>query len=265
MATNAPSNPDRQLARMARESLVTEVGQSMGEVSRAVAARLTILLEEAHTTREMHERQDAWTAFQRQSRAWEQGTAAAWHKSLQPVGSSAVTRDPGMQFELMGDDVVENKIIASRLSQAILDKLGEAYGNLCARIQLLESTGELASHDPIRPEVLMLALIEQLTAVGLARNILPLVTDALQRELANHFVNAFETCNSLLLSRGVIPTIDLRSRVKRSDPAGRAVRLRGGGRPLRGLRSPRRSSARRTRCPMPLRQRVRSRRLGPCA
>ena len=220
MATNAPSNPDQQLARMARESLVTEVGQSMGEVSRAVAARLTILLEEAHTTREMHERQDAWTAFQRQSRAWEQGTAAAWHKSLQPVGSSAVTRDPGMQFELMGDDVVENKIIASRLSQAILDKLGEAYGNLCARIQLLESTGELASHDPIRPEVLMLALIEQWTAVGLARNILPLVTDALQRELANHFVNAFETCNALLLSRGVIPTIDLRSRVKRSDPAG---------------------------------------------
>ncbi|WP_295954492.1 DUF1631 family protein [Rhodoferax sp.] len=220
MASNAPSNTDRQLARTARESLVTEVGQSMGEVSRAVAGRLTILLEEAHTTREMHERQDAWTAFQRQSRAWEQATAAAWYKTLHPVGGSAATRDPGMQFELMGDDVVENKIMASRLAQFILDKLGEAYGNLCARIQLLESSSELANHDPIRPEVLMLALVEQWTAVGLARNILPLVTDALQRELANHFVNAFETCNSLLLSRGVIPTVDLRSRVKRSDAAG---------------------------------------------
>ena len=220
MATNAPSNPDRQLARIARESLVAEVGQAMHELSRAVAGRLTVLLEEAHTTREMHERQDAWTAFQRQSRAWEQGTAAAWHKALQPVASTAVARNPAMQFELMGDDVVENKILASRLSLAILDKLGDTYGNLCARIQLLESTGELASHDPIRPEVLMLALVEQWMAVGLARNILPLVNDTLQRELTGHFVKAFETCNALLLSKGVTPTVDLRSRVKRTDAAG---------------------------------------------
>ncbi|MEO6852952.1 MAG: DUF1631 family protein [Rhodoferax sp.] len=223
MASNAPSNPDRQLARTARESLVTEMGQSMGEVSRAVTARLTVLLEEAHTTREMHERQDAWTAFQRHSRTWEQGTATAWQKALLPTANPSPAHHRVSQFELMGDDVVENKILASRMSQFSLDKLGEAYGNLCARIQLLESTDELASHDPIRPEVMMLALVEQWMAVGLARNILPLVTDAMQRELANHFVHAFETCNSLLLSRGVIPTVDLRSRVKRSDAAGAAT------------------------------------------
>ena len=220
MASNAPIHPDLQLARTARESLVTEVGQALGDASRAVAARLTVLLEEAHSTREMHERQDAWTAFQRQSRAWEQGTASAWHRALQPGAQDTTVRGAGMQFELMGDEVVENKILASRLAMAILDKLGEAYGDLCARIQLLESSGELSSHDPIRPEVLMLALVEQWTAVGLARNILPMVSDALQRELADHFVHAFASCNDLLLSRGVIPTVDLRSRVKRSDAAG---------------------------------------------
>ncbi|BDT70235.1 hypothetical protein os1_44280 [Comamonadaceae bacterium OS-1] len=225
MASNAPIHPGQQLARTARESLVTEVGQALGDVSRAVAGRLTVLLEEAHSTREMHERQDAWTAFQRQSRAWEQGTAAAWRRALHPSTHGGAVRDAGMQFELMGDEVVENKILASRLAVAILDKLGEAYGNLCARIQLLESTSELASHDPVRPEVLMLALVEQWTAVGLARNILPLVSDALQRELSEHFVHAFETCNELLLSRGVIPTVDLRSRVKRSDSAGAATAM----------------------------------------
>ncbi|WP_367848469.1 DUF1631 family protein [Rhodoferax sp. WC2427] len=225
MASNAPSHPGLQLARNARESLVTEVGQALGDVSRAVAARLTVLLEEAHSTREMHERQDAWTAFQRQSHAWEQATAAAWRQALHPSTHGGAVRDVGLQFELMGDEVVENKILASRLAVAILDKLGEAYGNLCARIQLLESTSELASHDPIRPEVLMLALVEQWTAVGLARNMLPLVSDALQRELAAHFVLAFETCNELLLSRGVIPTVDLRSRVKRSDAAGASTAM----------------------------------------
>ena len=220
MAPNTSPNSDLQLARSARESLVAEVGQCLSEVSRAIAGRLTVLLEEAHSTREMHERQDAWTAFQRLSRTWEQGTAAAWRKALQQGVGQAAARNSVLQFELMGDDVVENKILASRLSLAILDKLGESYGNLCARIQLLESTAELASHDPIRPEVLMLALVEQWTTVGLARNILPLIADAMQRELASHFVNAFETCNALLLSRGVIPVVDLRSRVKRSDAAG---------------------------------------------
>nr|WP_315188835.1 DUF1631 family protein [uncultured Albidiferax sp.] len=220
MASNAPSHPGLQLARIARESLVTEVGQAMGDVSRAVAARLTVLLEEAHSTREMHERQDAWNAFQRLSRTWEQATAAAWQRTLQPGLQGSAVRSAGLQFELMGDEVVENKILASRLAVAILDKLGEGYGNLCARIQLLESTSELSSHDPIRPEVLMLALVEQWTAVGLARTMLPLVSDALQRELAEHFLHAFASCNDLLLSRGVIPTVDLRSRVKRSDAAG---------------------------------------------
>ncbi|MBC7681130.1 MAG: DUF1631 domain-containing protein [Ferruginibacter sp.] len=219
MAPDAPSNPGLQLARTVRESLITEVGKSMGEVSRAIAGRLTVLLEEAHTTREMHERQDAWNAFQRQSRAWEQATVAAWHKALQPVASAAAPSSV-LQFELLGDDAIENKILASRLSLAILDKLGEAYGNLCARVQLLESNSELATQDPIRPEVLMLALVEQWAAAGLARNILPLVTDALQRELATHFGQAFETGNALLLSKGVIPTVDLRSRVKRSDASG---------------------------------------------
>jgi len=220
MASNAPSSSDLQLARSARESLVTDAGQSLSEVSRAIAGRLTVLLEEAHSTREMHERQDAWNAFQRQSRAWQHGTVVAWHKALQPVVSNTAARNPAMQFELMGDEAVENKILSSRLSLAILDKLGEAYGNLCARIQLLESTRELASHDPIRPEVLMLALVEQWTAAGLERNILPMIAGAMQRELAGHFVEVFETCNALLLSKGVMPTVDLRSRVKRTDATG---------------------------------------------
>jgi hypothetical protein len=181
---------------------------------------LTALLEEARTTREMHAYQDAWTLFQRQSRAWEQGTMVSWQKTLQPLARSMPMRDSGLQFELMGDDIVENKILASRMSQSILDKLGESYGDLCARIQLLEATDELASHDPIRPEVLMLGLVEQWLAAGLARATLPLVSDALQRELSGHFVHAFDHCNKLLLNQGVIPSVDLRARVKRSDAAG---------------------------------------------
>ena len=190
----------------------------MADVSRAVAGRLTMLLEEVRTTREMHERQDAWNAFQNHSRSWEQNTIAAWQKALQPVASAApAARNPVMQFELMGDEVVENKILASRLSLAVLDRIGESYSDLCARIQLLEGTGELNNHDPLRPEVLMLALVEQWSTVGLARNMLPMISEVLQRELGTHLLDAYEEGNAFLVSNGVLPSVDLRTRVKRSD------------------------------------------------
>ena len=222
MATTA-SPSDLQLARKVRERFVSEVGQGMGDVNRAVAGRLTALMEEVRTTREMHERQDAWTAYQRHNRTWEQSTVAAWQKALLPVAHATPANYRVSQFELMGDEVVENKILASRLSLAILDRLGEVYGDLCARIQLLEGTGELNSHDPLRPEVLMLSLVEQWATVGLARNILPLVTDVLQRELGIKILAAYESANALLVNSGVMPSVDLRTRVKRSDAAGAAT------------------------------------------
>ncbi len=220
MAITASPSSDMQLARKVRERFVAELSLTMGEVGRAVTGRLTTLLEEVRTAREMQERQDAWSAFQRHGRAWELGVVGAWQKSLLPSAQPArAVRHVPMQFELMGDEVVENKILASRLSLVILDRLGEGYGELCSRIQLLEGTGELDSHDSLRPEVLILGLVEQWIAVGLARRFLPFVTDIWLRELGMHVLAAYASANAFLLANGVTPSTDLRSRLRRSDSA----------------------------------------------
>ena len=216
MAAAAPSSADLQLARTARERFVTEACQGLEVTGRVVGARLTALIEEVRPAREMQERRDAWTAFQRQGRVWEQATATAWRQALKPQAPALPVRSSSMQFELMGDDVVENKILASRLSLSIQDRLAEPYANASAAIQQLEGRGELAAQDPLRPEVLMLLLVEQWAGSGLPRNTLQLVTDVLQRELGTHLLAAYAACNAFLLSSGVQVSSDLRGRVKRT-------------------------------------------------
>jgi hypothetical protein len=216
MAAATPSSADLQLARTARESFVTEACHGLEVTARVVGARLTTLIEEVRPAREMQERRDAWTAFQRQGRVWEQATANAWRQALKPQAPALPARSSSMQFELMGDDVVENKILASRLSLSIQDRLAEPYANASAALQQLEGRGELTAQDPLRPEVLMLLLVEQWASSGLPRNTLQLVTDVLQRELGTHLLAAYEACNAFLLSSGVEVLSDLRGRVKRT-------------------------------------------------
>ena len=219
MATSL-SSPERQLARRTRERFAAEIGQGLAEVVGAIKDKLTSILEQVTSVREMQTRRDAWTAFQSHGQGWGDGTAAAWKRAALGPASTAQLNQSALTFELVGDEVVENKILASRIGLAIQDAVGTEYSDLCARIQQLEQGDELPGHDVLRPEALMLVLVEQWAAAGLARSTLPLISDVLQRELATHFRDAYKSCNEFLIACGVMPSVDLRNRVKRTDSAG---------------------------------------------
>ena len=219
MATSTSSFHNRALAQTGREKFVAEVGQTLGEVRAAVRERLAVLVDEVRTAREMQERRDIWTAYQQRAANWEAGTLTAWQKLLQTPPGAAAARSTPSTFELMGDDVVENKIIASRLAQVVLDRTAEEFADLSARLQLLEGSDELASTDTIRPEVMLLALVEQWSASGMSRPALAMVNEVLQRELAVHLLDAYKASNAFLSSNGVTPSADLRARVRRTDSA----------------------------------------------
>ncbi len=221
MATSL-SSPERQLARRTRERFAAEIGHNLGEVSAAIKERLTVLLEQVSSTREMQDRRDAWTSFQSHSRAWEDGTAAAWKRAALGAATGNASRQSAATFELVGDEVVENKILASRMGLAIQDGVGSEYSDLCARVQQLEQGDEMQAQDVLRPEALLLILVEQWALVGLARSTLPLVAEVLQRELAAQFLDAYKSCNEFLIACGVMPSVDLRARVKRTDSSGGA-------------------------------------------
>ena len=159
MATSL-SSPERQLARRTRERFAAEIGQGLGEVVAAVKDKLTSILEQVSSVREMQNRRDAWTTFQAHSKGWADGTAAAWKRAAIGPTSTAQLNQSAMTFELVGDEVVENKILASRMGLVIQDAVGSEYSDLCARIQQLEQGDELPGHDVLRPEALMLVMVE---------------------------------------------------------------------------------------------------------
>lgn len=215
-----PASPEQLLARRARERFVAEMGRKMGEVGIAIKERLTQLLEQVSSVREMQDRRDAWTLFQSHGRAWEDGTVAAWKQALAGAAppAAAPPRAGALTLELVGDEVMENQILASRMGMVMQDVAGSAYQDLCARILHLERAPELDAHDVLRPDTLALTLVQQWTVAGLGRGILPLVSEVLQRELAADTLSACMAVNDFLAAAGVMPPDDLRSRVRRTGP-----------------------------------------------
>ena len=215
---SGPASPEQLLARRARERFVGEMGRKMGELGTVIKERLTELLEQVSSVREMQDRRDAWTLFQSHGRAWEDGTVAAWKQALTGAAlAPAPPRAAALTLELVGDDVMENRILASRMGVAMQDAAGSDHRDLCASILYLEHAKELAAHDVLRPDTLALLLVQQWAIAGLGRDILPLVSEVLQRDLAANTLGASAAANDFLTAAGVTPPDDLRSRVRRTE------------------------------------------------
>ncbi|HVR55021.1 MAG TPA: DUF1631 family protein [Pseudorhodoferax sp.] len=208
-------------ARRVRQHYVTELSHRLGQVGAAVKERLTQALDEAGSVREMQGRRDLWTLFQSQGKAWEEGVAAAWQRALAGEATSAQSRTgpSALELTLVGDDVVENKIVASRLALAVQERAGGPLAELCLRVQQLEKRDELPANDVLRLETLMLLLVEQWAANRLPRETLPPLAETLQRALADGVLDASKSCEALLASLGVQADGDLRYRVRLTQMA----------------------------------------------
>ena len=75
--------------------------------------------------------------YQQLHATWTQRTAKAWQEALAPHAISA--RGPlaggvvGNQFELLSDDVVENKILASRMALTITEQVAPQFDTVRQR------------------------------------------------------------------------------------------------------------------------------------
>ena len=225
MATHPSFAQRAQIAQEVRKRFVAEAGRAMVEIATSVQERLTTLLNEAGPSREQQIRRDAWTFYQRARVAWLDGTVALWQKSLVPptITARAALDDDALQ--LVATDVVENKIVASRLVLSVVEKVSSELDDVRVRIKLLEGAEDLAGHDILRPEVLILQMIEQWVIAGMPRDSWPLVNDVVQRLLSERLKAAYGKCNEFLINQGVLPTIDLKDRVKRVPTANTAPRV----------------------------------------
>ena len=204
----------------------------MTEVVSAVQERLSVLVNEAVPSREMQARRDAWTFYQRTKQGWRDATSTGWQKALQPQAAFVKTalQDIDM-LQLVGTEVVENKILASRLVLRVMDKVSAELDDLRLRIKNLENSEDLDRHDILRPEVLVLSMVEQWAASGMPSGSWQLVNDVVQGLLSERLRQAYNKANQFLIEHGVMPTIELKDRVRRAAPQAGSPRNSQGTRP----------------------------------
>ncbi len=199
----------------------------MLEISDAVLSRLTELVDEPTNARDSQIRRDVWAAYKKVSAAWSSNTLKVWRGCLEPESKikKITEASSAIGFELVGTEVVENKILASRLVMTVHEKVHAELDDLRVRIKFLENVEDLDGNDLLRPEVLILLLVEQWTASGLPGNAWALVNDTVQASLINGLKEAYKNGNTLLVSKGILPKIDLKDRIKlpvrSASPAGR--------------------------------------------
>lgn len=222
--------PQRRLARQARQRFVEGICAGLPELDKTVLEFLTTLMTQTGTAREMQAHRDAWMLYQQLHGAWVERTANAWRNALAPHSSSTkaalAVNGGGLQFELLSDDVVENKILASRMALTVSEQVSHQFDTLRQRTQSLEGQ-ELDSTDILRPEAVCLRLVEQWVEAGLPRADLQTVVDPLQRELANLLQKQYQAVNVFYVEQGVTPQADLKSRVRRTS--GGPITGAGGG------------------------------------
>lgn len=217
----APSNKNSGLLVEQARALFTErAARILPTLAKSIQGRLSTLVDEPASVREMQERRDAWLAFQKSGDAWVRGTTAAWAgaRTTSAANSPARFQDSG-KFELMGNDVMEDKILASRLALRLLDFASWELNDLRLRIQSLEGISELHKQDILRPEVLAQHLIEQWSLAALPREVWVTVQSQIQKDMGEHLLETYHATNEFLVQQGVMAEIDLRPLVKRT-PSG---------------------------------------------
>jgi len=219
----------QQLARTARRQFVENLCLSLPHVDGKILEFLNALMQQLGTVREMQVRRDTLLSYEAERKAWLEQTAQAWREGLmpQPAASKPSTAPafPGNSLELLSEEVVENRLLASRLALAILEHAGATFTEVRRRTEHLQGC-ELAEGDILRGETLYLRLIEQWLKVGLSRDNLQFVLEPLRDALMELLLEQYQALLELYDRHGIEAPTTLR--VLRPVNATTGVRSVGG-------------------------------------
>jgi len=190
-------------------------------LAKAISEMLALMAEQPDSAPKMQAMADAFLLFQKNSAPWVRGTVSAWAGQASSAAQAAPTPifSSSATLELLGNEAVEHRIIASRLALRLLDMASWELNDLRLRIQSLEAVPELNRQDIFRPEVLTRHLVDQWTQAGLSVFIWLKVQEMVQKTLATQMQEIYHATNEFLIQQGVMAEIDLRPLVRRTPSA----------------------------------------------
>ena len=252
MVTSSPAVLQHRIARQVRERFVDALDGSIIELMGLMQRHLATLAQGTAAGRSVADIQLAMEAaerFQAERQAWVAAVRRDWREALNGMGSKSGGSDLA-GLSLVDDELVERKIAASRLAAAVTDAAGTEFTHLRLRMLALERRAELPPDDVLRSETLAQILIQAWTDGGLTRPMWNLVHPAVRAALARRMPEAYQQANEWLVQQGVMPEIDLKAMVRRTDDGGSpsgvgglpgsapSSHARAGGQPATGWRPP---------------------------
>lgn len=187
---------------------------------KACDTRLTSILDQAGSARDMQARRDAWTAFQKHQTTWLNQSRKALQRTLLPrTSSSGQPISLSGALELVAEGAIDDQIMASRLAMRVLEKASTELNELRLRVQHLEKRQELSRGDVLLPDVTARILVDQWLEADMTRDAWALVQDALAPVMTVKLHDAYKAANEFLVASGVMKEIDLQALVKRAPGA----------------------------------------------
>ncbi len=219
-AATSPPVPPRRLTRLARHRFAEGLCAGLAALDRRLLEFFNEMPSLTASQAVVQNHREAGRRYQLFRAKWIEGLALAWRSSLAPLvttSSGPLSFAPD-SLELVSDDVVENKIFASRMALVVAEHAGSHYDMLRQLVLQLEGQ-EPDAHDILRADVLCLAVLDQWVHVGLPRADLQLVLDPLQKGLSELLQAQCQETVAFLNAQGVHADGDLRARVRRAPEA----------------------------------------------
>ncbi|NMM07699.1 MAG: DUF1631 domain-containing protein [Polaromonas sp.] len=214
------SRTNSSIVEQARALFTERAIRLLPELAKTIRERLSAMSEQPGAARELQQWRDAALSFQKNGAVWVQGSASAWSKAQSIAATPAPSKfADSSKFELIGNDVMEDKILGSRLALRLLDFVSWELNDLRLRVQNLEAIPELSKQDIFRPEVLAQHLVEQWTQALLPREGWLQVQELIHRSMGEQLLEIYHATNEFLVRQGVMAEIDLRPLVKRTPSA----------------------------------------------
>lgn len=219
---NPPPAATPALAAQARQVFVRHLIDDLPQVLQRLLDDLQERSSEAVYSDASQRLQDTRVHLQRLGPAWLDRCRTCLSRSLKPVAPASDGHD-GTALSLVAEEAVESQILAARAALVAVDKGHEALNELRLRLQHLELTDELDKRDPVLALNVTQGLVDAWLDAGLSRTDWQHNQALLHTLLAKLVAAGYDEANRFLLSRGVLPQIDLRDLVKRSGRAGPAM------------------------------------------
>ncbi|HSC65556.1 MAG TPA: DUF1631 family protein, partial [Caldimonas sp.] len=225
-----PANPTA-LAQQARRSYAERLLAGMPAVVQAIDQGAKMLAAAVAEPAVALKRRELLPILQRAFPIWQDGmttllrtalaTGTVVQTRLGELPSPAASNRPGGKLSLVDDDTIEHEILSSRLALAMMDRASWEFTDLRSRMNMLESREELDANDILRPHVLARIVTSSWLAAPLGFDAWRLLQSVVHEELSLFAEEAYHETNRFLLQRHVLPEVDLRPFIRRSNHGGR--------------------------------------------